>query len=140
MPQAAPCALAKPTPAGAMKVYIVTKPYSDRLEMSVGDDSCMSCKKMVVKVADSEITLTRLDGQIRVRGEDLKAKADCVRTDRKDSLILDGDVVLSYKKNGQSARVSADHVELDLASGSVTVKSAGKVSCTPQRVYGGIEP
>jgi hypothetical protein len=139
LPQAVPCAIPSPTPAPALKVRIAAKPYSDQLEMCVGDDSCMSCKRMVVKVGGSELTLTRVDGQIRVRGEELKAKANCVGTDRKGGLILEGEVVLSYKKDGQSARISADHVELDLATGSVTVKSAGKSSCTPVR-YDAIVP
>ncbi len=124
-PPVVPCVIAAPTPRNdALEVRVVSKPYSDRLEMSVGEDSCVSCKKMTVKVGDSEITLTRLDGRVRVRGEDLKATAACVRTDRKNRLILEGDVHLRYRKDDQHASINAECIELDLAAGSLTIKPA----------------
>lgn len=109
------------------KVRIVAKPSSDQLEMSVGDDACMTCKKMVVKLGESSLTLTRVEGKVRVRGTDLKAKADCVRTDRKDRLVLEGDVVMHYSKDGQDAKVTAERIELNLATGAVTIKGTGSL-------------
>jgi hypothetical protein len=134
-PQVVPCIPATPiAPAGAMEVRVVSKLNCDQLEMSVGDDSCMSCKKMTMTVGDSEITLTRLDDRVRVRGEDLKATAACVRTDRKNRLILEGDVHLRYHKDDQHASISAECIELDLTTGSVTIKPAGSSSYVPVRM------
>jgi len=123
------CSTASPAPA-ATKVRIVANADNDRLEMSTGDDTCMACKKMVVKVGDNSLTLTRIDGQVRIRATlqqvaELKAKADCIRTDRKDRVVLEGDVEMRYSKDGQCAKVTAERIELNLATGSVTIQSMG---------------
>ncbi len=117
------CCAVSPAPAAA-KVRIVAKSYSDRLEMFVGDDACMTCKRMVVKVGDNALTLSRIDDQVRVRAADLRAKADCIRTDRKDRVVLEGDVELHYSKDGQSTKVTAERVELNLTTGAVTIEPA----------------
>lgn len=134
-----PCISEALTPASTLKVQIVAKPYSDRLEVNLGGSS-LSSKKMVVKVGDSEIALTRLDGQVRIRGDELRARADRVFTDSKARLVLEGNVVLSYDKYGQSARVRAEHIDVNLISGAVTVQSLGKSApCTPVR-YDAVGP
>jgi len=109
-------------PASTSEVRVVSKLNCDRLEMSIGDDSCMSCKEMTMTVGDSEITLAYLKGRVGVCGEDLKATAACVRTDRKNHLILEGDVHLRYHKDDQHASIRAECIELDLTTGSVTIK------------------
>lgn len=113
------CAAAKPETA--TKVRIIATPFGDQLEMK-GDDTCIRCKEMTVQIGDEEITLSRFDDRVRVRGEGLKATADSVRSDRKDHVILEGDVVLRYKKYGHSANVTSDCIELNLSSGAVTIK------------------
>jgi hypothetical protein len=80
--------------------------------MSIGDDACMTCKKMTLKVSDCSLTMTTADGKVRVRAAELKAWADCVQTDRKDRLILKGDVILHYKKDGHHADVSGEYIDL----------------------------
>jgi hypothetical protein len=79
-------------------------------------------------VGASEITLTRLDNRVRVRGECLRATAACVRTDRKNRFILEGDVHLRYHEDDQHASISAECIEMDLTTGSVTIKPAGSSS------------
>jgi hypothetical protein len=110
---------------------ISAKPSSQKLEMKVGDHACLNCVKMSVKIGDNEIKLTRFDDRVRVRGEELKATADCIRSEEKDCLILEGDVVLHYKKDGHSANVTGDCIEMNLSSGAVTIKPAAKVSSCP---------
>ncbi|HTU16908.1 MAG TPA: hypothetical protein VMG10_02500 [Gemmataceae bacterium] len=124
-----PCAIATPTPAA--KVRIIATPYDDKLEMNVGDETCIRCKKMTVTIGENEIRLSRFDDRVRVRGEELKAIADSVRSDRKDHLILEGDVVLRYKKDGHSAHVTGDRIELNLSSGAVTIKPAARITVRP---------
>ena len=112
-------------------------PTTVQLEMSINDDdACVSSKKLTMNVADCRLTLTSKDGRVRVRAVELDAKADCIRTDRKDHLILEGDAVLHYRKDGQCADVNAERIELNLATGSVTIKPIDKL----QRVHGGIMP
>jgi hypothetical protein len=119
------CSAATSAPA-ALKVRIVAKPDSDQLEMNV-DDACVTCKKMVVKVGESSLRLTRMDGRVRIRTEELRAKASCVRTDRKDRLVLEGDVELRLNKDGRSANVTAERIELNLTSGTITIQSMGRL-------------
>lgn len=123
----------------AAKVGIVAT-EDNRLEMKTANDGCASCKKMTVKVGGHAVTMFATNGKVRVRATDLKASADSVRTDRKDHLILEGNVVLHYSKAGQHcSKVSAEHIELNLATGSMMVHSAGKSSNVPsQPVVGGI--
>ena len=129
MPCVVPCTVAKPVTVA--KVRIIATPYSDQLEMNVDDDTCIHCKKMTVQIGDNEITLSRFDDRVRVRGEELKATADSVRSDRKDHLILEGDVVLRYKKDGHSANVTGDCIELNLSSGAVTIKGVTRATVRP---------
>jgi hypothetical protein len=119
---------AEATAVCTMKPRIVAKACEGQIEMSVGEDACMSCKKTVVKVGDYELTLTTVDGQVRVRAPELKAMADCVCADRKGHLILEGDAVLHYRKDGQRANLKAERIEIDLSSGSVTIKPAAQSS------------
>jgi hypothetical protein len=123
-------------PAGtacANKICIRATPYDGQLEMSIGDDACMTCKKMTVKVGDCPLTMTTADGKVRVRAAELRAWADCVQTDRKERLILKGDVALHYKKDGRHADVTGEYIELNLATGAVTVKQTS-TSAKPNRV------
>ncbi len=127
-PVAMPCV--PPTPIADAKLRVNAKPSGDQLEMNFDDGTRIRCKKMTVTIADKEITLSRFDDRVRVRGEELKATADCVRGDRKDRLILDGGVVLHYKKDGHSAHVNGDHIEVNLATGAVKIES-GEEPRTP---------
>ena len=126
-----PCAVAPmPTtcakPASDIKVHIVAPSSGDALTVNVGEATCLRCKKSTMTIGNNEITLTRFDDRVRVRGHDLKALADGVRSEGKNRLILEGDVVLHYKKDGHTANVSGDCIELNLSSGAVTIKPAEK--------------
>jgi hypothetical protein len=125
----ASCAVAAPTTCA--KIHITAMPSSEELEMKVGCDTCVHCKKMTVKIGDNEIAVSRFDDRVRVRGEELKATAGCVCSDGKDQLILEGDVMLHYKKGANSANVNGDRIELNLCSGAVTIKSATKTTSAP---------
>ena len=106
------------------RIRIKATPYDGQLEMSLGDDACMTCKKMTMKVGDCSLTMTTADGKVRVRAPELKGWADCVQTDRKDRLILKGDVTLHYKrKDGQHVQfLAGEYIEMNLATGAVTIK------------------
>lgn len=133
VPRGQPVAFSCPVaaPAVAAKVRIIATPSGSELEMNVGEETCIRCKKMTVKIGDNEITVSCFDDRVRVRGEELKATADSVRSDRKDRIILEGDVVLHYKKDGHCANVTGDRIEVNLSSGAVTIKPAEKPLTRP---------
>jgi hypothetical protein len=129
-PEVVPCTAPMPTVCAKSqhegKICIRAKPSGSQLEMTIGDNACLECKKMTIKLADNEIVMSRFDDRVRVHGADLKAMADTVRSEGKDRLILEGEVVLHYKKDGQSANVSGDCVELNLATGAMTIRPSDK--------------
>ncbi len=128
-PPTVACGLACPAAtACASKIHIRAMADDGQLEMSIGDDACMTCKKMIVKVGGCALTMTTADGKVRIRSAELKGWADCVQTDRKERLILKGDAVLHYKKDGQITQILAgEHIELNLATGSVRIEQVSSV-------------
>jgi hypothetical protein len=123
-----PCSCAAPMTSAKIQITAISS--SDEVEMKVGCDTCIRCKKMTIKIGENEIAVSRFDDRVRVRGEELKATAAHVRSDGKDQLILEGDVMLHYRKGMNSANVNGDRIELNLCSGAVTIKSATKSSST----------
>ena len=58
-------------------VRVIETPYGGKAHaLRLGDDACLRCKKMSLKVGNSSVTLTRRDGRVRLHGEQLQAKAD----------------------------------------------------------------
>lgn len=127
----------------ATKIHISATPSSDQLEMHVSDETCIHCKKMTVTIGENEITVSRFDDHVRIRGEGLKATAGSVCTDGKDRLILEGDVVLHCKKDGQTVAnvMKGEHIELSLSSGAMTIQRIGTATqFAPVRAPVVIEP
>ncbi|HEY7327808.1 MAG TPA: hypothetical protein VH592_09225 [Gemmataceae bacterium] len=117
-------------PASSSKMEIIAPPSCDQLEMSIGEDNAIRCKKMLVKIGDKVMSVSRFDDRVRIRGDELKATADCVRTEGKSRLILEGNVTMHCKKDGHTVAnvMTGEHIEMNLSSGAVTIKSSGKVS------------
>jgi hypothetical protein len=120
------CGPACSAPVSASKFEISAPPSSDQVEMSVGDETCIRAKKMTIKIGDKAVTVSRFDDRVRVRGEELKATANTVRSDGKSHLILEGDVVLRCKKDGH-APTYGDRIELDLSNCAMTIERAPKI-------------
>jgi hypothetical protein len=128
-PTTVACSVAEPLPppTPATTVCITADWYGSALDMNINDDdACLSSKKMTMKVGDRQLTLTPVDGRVRVRAPGMFGEADCVRTDRKDRLILKGNAVLRFSKAGQQPQVmKGERIELNLAPiVSVTIESA----------------
>jgi hypothetical protein len=119
-----PCDLSKP--GAEDKIWVIASTDSDRLEVKYPNGNGGSFKKMSRKMGNTEITLSRFDDRVRVRGNELKATADRVRTDHKNRLILEGNVQLHYKRDGMNASLSGEHIELNLANGTVTARPAAQ--------------
>jgi hypothetical protein len=113
-------------PASSSKFEISAPASSDQLEISIGEETAIRAKKMTVKIGDKEITVSRFDDRVRVRGEDLKATANSIRSDRNGNLILEGDVVLHCKKDSH-ATTHGDRIELDLRNCAMTIERAPKL-------------
>ena len=107
-----------------------TAENNDRVAICIGDDTCIRAKKMTITIGDTEITVSRFDNRVRIRGAELKATAACVRSDHKDNLILEGDVVLHCKKDGHAATYRGDRIELNLSSSTMKM-TIERVSKTP---------
>ncbi len=103
------------------KVCFVAASSDEALTVQVGEDTQLHCQRTKVTIGANELRLTRFEDRIRVRGENVKATADRVRSEGKDRLVLEGDVVLYYKKDGHKTHASGDCVEVNLTTGAVTI-------------------
>jgi hypothetical protein len=132
----ATCGVGTPVmpPAEETKVLIEASD-SGHLEMHAGDGCQTTCRKMVVKMGDHSLAFRCEDGKVCVRSPELKATAKCVRTNGKDHLVLEGDAVLRYHKDGQRANVSAQHIDVNLLTGSVTIESITSPPRASVRTY-----
>ena len=133
-PPVVPC-ISAATPAktyvvsvpSATKMRIAAQPDGDQLEMGVGG-ACVCCKKMTVKIGDCALTVTRLGDKLRIRGEELRATATCIRSEHTDWLILEGGAVLRHAKAGQQPEIiRAERIELNPRTGAVTIKPAATI-------------
>ena len=112
------------TTPSATKMRIAAQSDGDQLEMCISG-ACVSCKKMTVKIGDCPLTVTRMGDKVRIRGEELRASAACIRSERTDWLILEGGAVLRHVKAGQQPDIiRAERIELNPRTGAVTIKAA----------------
>jgi hypothetical protein len=127
----APATVCSTTTASNSKMEITAPPSCDQLQMSIGEDNAIRCKKMTVKIGDNVISVSRFDDRVRVRGDELKATANSVRCDSQGHLILDGDVVLHCKKGGHVS-THGDRIELDLSNCAMMIqRTAAKALPAP---------
>jgi hypothetical protein len=123
-PQGAPiqmCAAAV-TERMAPAIHVKVPDGESRLEITCGGGVRMACKKMDLNLADSPWTLAAAEGQVRLKAPQVQACANEISTDQKDLLILKGKVRLSYTKDGQSAAILADCIEISFTDGTLKVK------------------
>jgi hypothetical protein len=122
-----PCAAT--APARVPQTIHVCVDDDSRLEICFGGGIRMACKKMDLKMDNTEpMTLGVVDGQVALKGPQVHAKANAVTTDRKETLILEGRVRLHYTKDGQSADVTAECIEVSLRDGTLKIKGAGRIN------------
>jgi hypothetical protein len=110
-------------PADSGTISVTAEQCGGALGMSIGGEVCLTCKKMVVKTAQTPLALGLTGGQVHLRTADITARADRIRTDRKSKVVLDGRAVLHSCKDGHCSTVTGQHIELDLGDGSVKVTS-----------------
>jgi hypothetical protein len=89
----------------------------------VNADSCMCCDSLSLDINGCcPVQCSAGDHQIEVSGPCFHATAQrLVRAGQDDRITLHGDVHLSYHKDGQKARISAEHVTVGLSDGSVQI-------------------
>jgi hypothetical protein len=131
--EAMPCAMATPAvgvcakPVSEAKVHFIAAASGEALKVDLGEETHLQCQKTKVTIGGNELRLTHFEDRIRVRGENLRATADRVRGESKDRLILEGDVVLFYKKDGHKTHASGECVEVNLTTGAITIQPSSVV-------------
>lgn len=107
--------------ASSALIRVSCEKANNRLEWTLAD-AHMTCKKMTVDMGDSPLTIYTAQGKVRIRSADMKARADCILTDRKDRIILQGDALLHYCKGDQRIHMNGERIELNLRTGAVTIQ------------------
>jgi hypothetical protein len=93
------------------------------LEVRCGGGACLGCKELDLKMTGMKpMTLTAAGGQVCLTGPAVRARANLLTTDQKELLILEGQVRLHYTKDGQSAEVLADRIEVNLGDDTLKIK------------------
>jgi hypothetical protein len=87
--------------------------------------TCMKCDSLCLDMQTPgcpEVTCTACDHQIEVSGSCFHATAQrVVRTGQDDRLTLEGDVRLTYHKDHERARITADHVTIGMTDGHLEI-------------------
>jgi hypothetical protein len=125
-----PCASVTKSVVPETKVSAVTcQDGKTHLEITTGE-SCMSCKKMSLQTTHDPLRMSVKDGQVHVAGNGLSGKADCVCTDGKDQVTLEGHVVL--RCHLPETKTGLEHCGITMGEGCVIVNLAtGEVQVKP---------
>ena len=87
--------------------------------------TCMKCDSLCLEMqmpGCGQVNCTACDHQIEVSGPCFHATAQrVVRTGHDDCLTLEGDVRLTYHKDHERARITADHVTIGMTDGRVEI-------------------
>ena len=104
-----------------------------KLIVREGDRDSVTVKSLVVKIPGNDaLKLTAAGTQIRAQSGSLQAHADKVsRTGEAGCFVFEGHVKLTYKKDGERARVIAERVFVNLADGCIEVQDAAVVCPAP---------
>jgi hypothetical protein len=108
-----------------------------QLEM---ENCCMGmravCESMEMKISGADsFKLTAQQSQIHIEGHGFRAMADCLKCTGGSDWMLEGHVMLSYKKDGASAQVRGDRVVLSLKEGQMEFKFAGNSPAMPSPIH-----
>ncbi len=85
--------------------------------------TCLSCDSLCLDMPGcGEVKCAACDHQIEVSGPCFHATAQrVVRTGHDDHLTLEGDVRLTYHKDHERARITADHVTIGMTDGHLEI-------------------
>jgi len=85
--------------------------------------TCLSCDSLCLDMPGcGEVTCAACEHQIEVSGPCFHATAQrVVRTGHDDHLSLEGDVRLTYHKDHERARITADHVTIGMTDGHLEI-------------------
>jgi hypothetical protein len=101
-----------------------------KLIVREGDRDSVTSKSLVVMIPGNDsLKLTACGSQIRARSGSLHAHADKVsRTGEAGCFLFEGHVKLTYKKEGELAKVTAERVFVNLADGCIEIQDVA-VAC-----------
>jgi hypothetical protein len=136
----APCVVPPPPPVqGACNTRCAVSPWRLKavvekertcLELQLsgaGEDACVCCEHMVLKIGGESLKVCVHDKQLQVSGSFVQGSADSVTRNTADgSILLEGHVKVRYDKDGQKASVSGERVVVGVADGRLEVKPVEK--------------
>jgi hypothetical protein len=101
------------------------------LTMESAGDFKASCKQVILNLPNGgTMQFTTNQKQILVNGPDFEAAANNVTlSDGRDRLMLDGDVTVRCRKNGQTASISGGRVTLGIG-GQMEIQTTGSITLT----------
>jgi hypothetical protein len=111
------------------KLRVITEQGKSKLIVREGDRDSVTVKSLVVKIPGNDpLKLTAAGTQIHARSGSLQARADKVcRTGEAGCFLFEGHVKLTYKKDGELAKVLAERVLVNLADGRIEVQDAALI-------------
>jgi hypothetical protein len=122
LPPPAPCGYVPAAPAVSCLHIVAAKDHM-KLDIEAADIAGATCKEMSLKTADgSSLKVTAHSGHLEVTGSFFHATADRLSRPGQDRIILEGNVHLSYDKNGAHGELQAGQIAIGLSNGSMELK------------------
>jgi hypothetical protein len=138
MPAVAPCVAVQPAPSQSIGCMMRAKCEGGKTQLEM-ENCCMGmravCESMELKTSASEsLKLTAQQGQIHIDGHGFRAMADSLRCTGGTDWMLEGHVILTYKKDGTSAQVRGDRLMVSLKEGQMEFKLTGSTPSMPSPI------
>jgi|GEM_PF-2631655 len=135
----AQCAAMQPAQCQGVGCVMRAKCEGGKTQLEL-ENCCMGmravCESMELKTAGPDaLKLTAQQSQIHMEGHGFRAVADCLKCTGGSDWMLEGHVMLSYKKEGSSAQVRGDRVVLSLKDGQMEFKFAGNSAAMPSPIH-----
>ncbi len=119
----------------AWRMHVAKEGKNVYVEFCSGREARVTCQEMNVKIGSChQLGVSVMFGlsnsglpenQLAISGSGLIAAADSItKPDGADRIVLEGHVRLNYHKDGTSAKITAEHVVIDLKDGYLSVKLA----------------
>ncbi|HEV3204018.1 MAG TPA: hypothetical protein VGY77_06535 [Gemmataceae bacterium] len=134
-----PCVAPEPMPAPAdsPSIFRAIKCQGEaQLEMINGAEIRLTCKDMAWNSPGCRsLKISTSADQVQLEGDALKASANRVIVGKKDHLVMEGHVRLSYAKNRDQCQITAEKVILNLTNGNLEIISQAKSNDEREQIF-----
>ena len=134
----AQCAAAQPVQCPSLGCVMRAKCEGGKTQLEL-ENCCMGmravCESMELKTSGSDsLKLTAQQSQIHIHGNGFRAMADSLKCTGGTDWMLEGHVMLAYKRDGASAQVRGDRLMLSLKEGQMEFKFTGNSPSMPSPI------